>query len=375
MSQPNVILSGTGVYAPLEIITNHELVESFNTYVQRYNATHAEQILAGEIMPLKESSDEFIVKASGIKRRHVMDKKGILDPNIMQPIIAERPNDQLSLQAEFAVNAAKIALEKANKKAEEVDMVILAASNFQRAYPAMAIEVQSALGCRGFAYDMNVACSSVTFGWQAAFNALKAGAAKVALVINPEITSAHLNFRDRDSHFIFGDACTAAVLEIQSTCDNHNGFEVVDCELLTSFSNNIRNNAGFLNRTWPTTINAPDKLFNQQGRQVFKEVTPMAAKFILDQLQKNHIKPTEIKRYWLHQANSNMNNFILQKILGEEVSADRAPLILDEYANTASAGSLICFDHYHSDFKKGDLGLMSSFGAGYSIGSIILRKL
>ncbi len=88
-----------------------------------------------------------------------------------------------------------------------------AASNMQRAYPAMAIEVQQALGIEGFAFDMNVACSSATFGIKTAADFIATGSAEAVLMVNPEICSGHLNFRDRDSHFIFGDVATAVIVE------------------------------------------------------------------------------------------------------------------------------------------------------------------
>ncbi len=372
---PKILLTGSSSTAPKEVINNHELVASFNQYVKSFNHEHAKEIEQGKLEALKESTEEFILNASGIKNRHVIDKKGILDPAAMQPIIPERSDNTVSLQAEMAIEAAKIALDRANKKPEEVDVVLLSCSNFQRAYPAVSIEVQAALGCKGYAYDMNVACSSATFGLQAAANALIAKAGTVALVVNPEITSAHLNFKDRDSHFIFGDACTAVVLETEKTCHTNNVFEILGTKLSTQFSSNVRNNFGFLNRTWPPTCHAADKFFKQNGRQVFKEITPMAAKFILEHLAEHQLAPQDIRRFWLHQANLKMNQLIMQRILGEEASEDQAPIILDEYANTASAGSLICFAQYHEDFKKGEIGLLSSFGAGYSIGSILLKKV
>ena len=82
---------------------------------------------------------EFIVKASGIQRRHVVDKEGVLDPKRMRPFIPERKNDELSLQAEMAVDAGKKALAAAKKAAADIDLVIVACSNMQRAYPAMAV--------------------------------------------------------------------------------------------------------------------------------------------------------------------------------------------------------------------------------------------
>src|SRR3546814_17938618 len=96
---------------------------------------------------------------------------------------------------------------------ELVDAVLCAASNMQRPYPAMAVEIQAALGIDGFAFHMNVACSSATFGIQTAADYIRAGHARSVLVVNPEICSGHLNWRDRDSHFIFGDVATALLVE------------------------------------------------------------------------------------------------------------------------------------------------------------------
>ena len=127
------------------------------------------------MQPLTESSTEFVMKASGIGNRYVMDKDGILDPDVMCPRLPERSNDQISVLAEMAVAAARDALKAADRKPEDIDGVLVAASNMQRAYPAMAIEVQEALGIEGFAFDINVACSSATFGLQAAADNMKTG--------------------------------------------------------------------------------------------------------------------------------------------------------------------------------------------------------
>ncbi|MFM9862478.1 MAG: beta-ketoacyl-ACP synthase III, partial [Micropepsaceae bacterium] len=209
----SIAISGTGLYTPPNAISNEELVASYNAYVKNFNAAHAAAIAAGQTAALQESSVEFVLKASGIKSRFVVEKEHILNPDVMRPNIPERPNEQLSVLAEMGVTAAKEALARAGKKPGDIDCVLVACSNLQRAYPAIAIEVQNALGAQGFAFDMNVACSSATFGMQAAADMIRAGNARAALVVNPEICSGHLNFRDRDSHFIFGDVATAIVLE------------------------------------------------------------------------------------------------------------------------------------------------------------------
>jgi len=368
------VISATGLFTPPESITNAELVESFNAFVDRHNAAHADAIAAGEVAPLAYSSVEFIEKASGIKARHVMAKAPVLDPAIMAPRWDERSNDELSIMAEIGVAAARDALARAGRAPEDVDAVLCAASNMQRAYPAMAIEIQQALGIEGFGFDMNVACSSATFGIQTAADYVRAGHAKSVLVVSPEITSGHLNWRDRDSHFIFGDVATAVLVEDAAIAPPQY-WDILGTKLKTVFSNNIRNNFGFLNRAHPETADAPDKLFVQEGRKVFKEVVPMVAQMILDEAARLGIDPAGLRRLWLHQANAGMNRLIAHKVLGHEASEDESPTVLDTYGNTSSAGSIIAFHQHHADLASGDTGLICSFGAGYSAGTVFVRKV
>lgn len=368
------VISATGLFTPPESITNAELVESFNAFVDRHNAAHADAIAAGEVAPLAYSSVEFIEKASGIKARHVMAKAPVLDPAIMAPRWDERSNDDLSIMAEIGVAAARDALGRAGRAPEDVDAVLCAASNMQRAYPAMAIEIQQALGIEGFGFDMNVACSSATFGIQTAADYVRAGHAKSVLVVSPEITSGHLNWRDRDSHFIFGDVATAVLVEDAAIAPPQY-WDILGTKLKTVFSNNIRNNFGFLNRAHPETADAPDKLFVQEGRKVFKEVVPMVAQMILDEAARLGIDPAGLRRLWLHQANAGMNRLIAHKVLGHEASEDESPTVLDTYGNTSSAGSIIAFHQHQADLAPGDTGLICSFGAGYSAGTVFVRKV
>ena len=371
---PSAVITGSGLFTPAESISNEELVASFNAWVDLYNADNREAIAAGDVEAKTHSSADFIEKASGIKSRYVINKAGILDPERMVPEIPERHNDEPSVMCEIACRAAEQAMDEAGVGASDLDAVIVAASNMQRAYPAMAIEVQSALGASGFAFDMNVACSSATFGIQQASDAVKSGSAAHVLVVNPEICTGHLNFRDRDSHFIFGDVATAVVVEGDATAANGAGWDILDTRLQTLFSNNIRNNFGFLNRADERGIGQTDKLFIQEGRKVFKEVCPAVAEQITSQLADMNIAADDLKRIWLHQANQNMNDLIARKVFGREPSEEESPTILDEYANTSSAGSIIAFNKHSADLTSGDLAVLCSFGAGYSIGSIVLRR-
>ena len=370
----SVVISGTGLFTPKDSITNEELVESYNKYVDIYNSENEKAIASGEMEALTHSNAAFIKKVSGIEKRYVLDKEGILNPQRMRPNLAERPNDQISIQAEISISACKEALDQAGRSANDVDAVICGCANLQRAYPAVAIEIQQELGIEGYAYDMNVACSSSTFALQNAVNDILSGVANCILVVNPDICSGHLNFRDRDGHFIFGDACTAILLEKKGVNNSEDCFEILGTKLKTSFSNNIRNNFGFLNKPENSDADNPDKLFIQKGKSVFKEVVPMVVEMISTHLEENNIEIDNVSRFWLHQANLNMNTLISKRLLGREPNINEVPVVLNEYANTSSAGSIIAFHKYKEDLIAGQLGVICSFGAGYSVGSVIVRK-
>ncbi|MGR3679254.1 MAG: beta-ketoacyl-ACP synthase III [Paracoccaceae bacterium] len=367
-------ITGSGVFTPSNTITNAELVTAFNAYADKVNAAQANAIERGEFEPLQHSSEEFIFKASGIEQRFVMDKEGVLNPDMMHPSLRQRSDDEPGIMAEMALDAAHKALAQAGRAGNEVDLVLCAASNHERAYPAVAIEIQQLLEAGGFAFDMNVACSSATFGIQAAADMVRSGSVKCALVVCPEICSGHLEWRDRDCHFIFGDVATAVLIERAEDAEN-DYFEIKSTRCATQFSNNIRNNNGFLRRTRPAGLeDRRDMQFMQNGRKVFKEVLPLVSAHIGDHMQDEGVENTDLKRLWLHQANKTMNDFIGKKVMGRTPEPKEQPNILQDYANTSSAGSIIAFSQNSADLTAGDIGLICSFGAGYSVGSVLIEK-
>ena len=298
-----ICITASGLYTPEARITNEELVESLNKHAEWFNHEYSAQIESGLATSKKGSSAAFIEKVSGIKARHVIDKDGVLNPERMRPSFSYRSDEQISLQAEIGVKAAQKALDSAGLQADQLDAVILACSNMQRAYPAVAIEIQAALGMtQGYAFDMNVACSAATFGIEQAVNRIKAGQAKRVLVVNAEITSGHLNWTERDSHFIFGDVATASIVE---ELDTPKGYEILNSKLFTQFSTNIKNEYGFMDRSeylaaetemYPD-LKAPvtDKLFLQNGRKVFREVCPKVSEIITEHLTENELSADDVK--------------------------------------------------------------------------------
>jgi beta-ketodecanoyl-[acyl-carrier-protein] synthase len=374
----NVVISGTGLYVPPHKITNEELVATFNEYVDAFNAHHKADIDAGLVAPKQHSSAEFIEKASGIKARHLVDVDGVMDLDRMMSKMPEGghgDDERPCFQAHMAIEAANQALAQAGLEPGDIDQIICSAAVLQRYFPAIGIEVQKHLGTAGSALDMVMGCSSATYGLIAGVNAIKAGTAKRVLMINPEIFSTMVNFRDRDSHFIFGDIATAVVLEAEGTAKGDDLWRVFDTKAETQFSSNIRSHYGPMTRLDDNSLMRDDMFFVQEGRKVFKELLPLVTNFISTQLESKDLAVEDLDRMWLHQANINMNMYAAKKLLGREPTPEEAPTVLDDYGNTAGAGSIVAFHENRADLKTGARGIICSFGAGYSIGSLLVEKL
>lgn len=374
----NIVISGTGVFTPPQNLTNEELVAGYNAHVDLWNTEHAGEIAAGEMTAKEPSSEAFIEKASGIKNRYLMEASGLKEPDRMYPYLSDLAEEDLSstpVQVKMALAAAQTALAEANVEGRDIDLVIISASVWERFVPSMATELQKILGAKGFAFDMAMGCSSATFGMSTAQDALLSGMANKALIVTAEYLSPLMAYEDRDGHFIFGDAAVAMVLEREEETASTSAFRIIDRKLFTEFSTNIQ--AGFGSRVLieRDKIGDPAQRFSQSGRVVFKELLPKVIDHVERHMASNGKSITDFKRMWLHQANINMNLFASRKILGHEPSQKEAPTILDQYANTAGAGCMIAFNNYKNDFEKGDLGLICSFGASYSIGSLIVEKV
>lgn len=373
----NIVISGTGLYIPEGCIGNEELVEAYNAYTDKFNAENKEAIDAGTIEAMKPSSVEFIEKASGIKSRYLTDVAGMVDvenhltARTMPHLYGDYENP--TLQALMAIDAAKQAMKAANKKPEDIDLIINASSVVQRAIPSMAVEMQHFLGTSGYAFDMQMGCSGATFALSTAYNAIFSGQAKTVLMVNPEMLQPIMNYRDRDSHFIFGEVGTAMIIEREETATSDHQFRILDIKLHTDYSFNVRTTWGLAIKQDPKMYHSDDIFFKQNGRSVFKELVPMVCNLIEEQIEKMDMKVTDIRRFWLHQANINMNTYATRKLLGRDSTQDEAPIVLDEFGNTGGAGSVIAFHKFHKDLKPGDKGIMCSFGAGYSIGSVMME--
>lgn len=369
MTGHKAVITGSGVFHPEHEITNEELVDSYNAFLRRGTGG------GDSALPYADASPIF--KASGIRSRRVMDKEGILDVDRMRPRFVRRAATELSLQAEIGAHAARQALAGAGLEARRLGMVIAGATALERAYPAIAIELQQALGADdACAFDISAACSCATFAIATAADAIAAGSVDSALVVIPELATAQVDFRDRNSHFIFGDGAAAVVLQAADGVGAAGGFRILGHARHTRFSNAIRNDFGFLSRCIDEAPEAAERLatFRQNGVKVMRDVVPMASRHILDHLGRLSIQPGDVERVWLHQANAHINKLICEKLFGRPVDERRAPSILAGYGNLAAAGALGVFHQFRDDLRSGAVGVLCSFGAGYSAGSIVVQR-
>ena len=374
----HIVISGTGVFNPPDAVSNKDLVDSYNTHVDQYNAEHADAIAAGDMTAKQPSSIEFIEKASGIKSRYMMEGKGPVDPAQMQPGLSAMAGDSAfdtPVQVQMALAAAEKALKEAGLTGSDLDLIIISSSVWERFVPSMACELQSLLDAKGFAFDMAMGCSSATFGMSTAMDALQSGMANRALVVTAEYITPVMTYVDRDSHFIFGDAAVAMVLEREDETKSDCAFRINSRKMLTEYSTNIRAAFGSRVLLEPEKIGDAEQRFAQEGRTVFRELLPKVITLVEEHLDDIGTSVSDYKRLWLHQANINMNTFATKKLLGEEPTQEKAPIILDEYANTAGAGCMIAFDRYKHDFEPGDAGVICSFGASYSIGCMTVERV
>ena len=366
------IIRSTGYWVPPNVITNDELVASYNAYAERFNEDHAAAINTGEVEAVPLSSADFIVNASGIERRHVVEKSGILDIGTLTPRIEPRPWEEHSYQAEFAMKAITPALEKAGLTGEDIDGVIVASSAQQRNFPALASELQAMIGSSGWSFDLTMACASALYGLHIANGMIRSGQARRILVSSPEIMTCINVHSRRDVHFIFGDAASAIIVEAAD--EKPGGWEVLGTHAQNKFSNALRSDFGFLNVAERTVEPDFQPGLDQDGHKVFKDVVgfaPTVARSLMEQID---LAPEGVSRTWLHQANIRMVEMIAKRILGRDRTPENAPAILQEYGNTSSSSVVMNFQMHSDDMAPGDTGVLCAFGAGYGVGAAAVRK-
>lgn len=323
---------GTGSYAPEEVVTNEDL---------------AERLAKLGI----ETSDEWIRSRTGIERRHFA-----------------RPDEQTS---DMAFEAAKRALEMAGMPAEDLDLIVVGTISGDMPMPATAAILQAKLGARCPSFDVSAACAGSLYGLHIADNFIRAGAAKSALVIGAELLSRILNWEDRNTCVLFGDAAGAMVLRAE---EGENG--ILSSRLCTDgkTADILKIPGGGSLHPTVAQQTVDDKLgyVTMNGREVYKVAVRSLADTAEKTLATGGLTAADLDWVVPHQANIRIVDTVVSKL---GVERERVVLNIAEYGNTSSASVPVTLDEgvRSGRIQPGQLVLMMAIGAGMSWGSALVR--
>jgi len=320
-------ISALGTYVPPRVMTNRDF----------------EKIV--------ETSDEWIVSRTGIRERHIVDK-GVAT-------------------SDLAVEAAKAALAERGMGPDEIEAIVVATVTPDMLFPSTACLVQHKLGTKGaWGFDLSAACSAFLFGLQTGAQFVATGTHKKVLVVGADVMSSILDYTDRATCILFGDGAGAVILE---PAEDDSGIIDFVHEIDGSGACSLYMPAG--GSLHPSTHETVDKKMHyvhQDGQSVFKFAVKKMAEVCETLLARNNVKASDIDCFIPHQAN--------QRII--QATADRLGLRpesviinIDRYGNTTAGTIPLAMQTAREDgrLKKGDLVLLASVGAGFTVGATLLR--
>ncbi len=320
-------ITGTGSYVPETILTNFDIAKKLDT------------------------SDEWITERTGIKERRVI---GSTETN-----------------SDLCLEAGKRALQAAGAEPGEIDLIIVATMSGDMSMPSTAAILQSKLGAENAAaFDVNAACSGFLYGLSVADKFIKTGAAKKLLLVGSEVNSRFLDWKDRTTCVLFGDGAGAVVLEpttgkkgIVST-DIFTDGRMWDYICLPGCGSNHP----------PTAKNIKEGMhfIKMKGNETFKVAVRTLEKLVVDTLEKNDVKPSDLAMLIPHQANLRIIKATAKRL---KLPMSKVAINLDKYGNTSSASIPIALDEVvRADrIKKDDYVLLEAFGSGLTWASALIK--
>ena len=316
-------IAGCGSYLPEKIITNQELAAKVDT------------------------TDEWIVQRTGIRRRHIA-----------------APNEMTS---DLALAAAKAALANANMDASTIDAIIVATTTPDNTFPATATKVQAALNTKGFAMDVQAVCSGFVYALTVADNFIRLGQAKRILVIGAETFSRLLNWNDRTTCVLFGDGAGAVVLEAVEGKGDKSDRGILSTHLHSEGAHyNLLYTDGGPGSTGTTGF------VKMEGQEVFRHAVQRLAEVADEALAANGLKGEEIDWLIPHQANQRIIDSTARKL---KIPKERVILTIEDHANTSAASIPLAMASAvaKGSLKKGQLIMLDAMGGGFTWGAALIR--
>jgi len=321
-------ISSVGTYVPPRVLTNAEL----------------EKMVA--------TNDKWITERTGIRERHIVDKG--------------------TATSDLAVEAAKICLAKRGVKPEEIEAIIIATVTPDMVFPATACLVQNKLGCPGaWGFDLSAACSGFPYALQVGAKLVESGAHKKVLVIGADVMSSIIDYTDRNTCILFGDGAGAVLLE---PCEEGE-IGLIDFHHEVDGSGAVSLNmpaGGSLLPASHETVDARQHYVQQDGQTVYKFAVRKMAEASEGLLARNGVAGSELGCFIPHQANKRI---ILSTAERLGMPEDRVIINIDQYGNTTAGTIPLAMQTAMDDgrLKKGDLVLLASVGAGFTVGATLLR--
>jgi 3-oxoacyl-[acyl-carrier-protein] synthase-3 len=299
-----------------------------------------------------DTSDEWILQRTGIRERHIVDEG--------------------TATSDLASEAARVAVERAGLKPTDIDFIVVGTTTPDMAFPSTACLVQHKIGAtRAWGYDLSAACSGFTYALTAAYQMVATGGSRHALVIGADVMSSIIDYTDRTTCVIFGDGAGAAVVE--ASPDDAIGFFDFEHYVDGSGAEALQMpGGGSRHPTSPDTIASRMHYVKQDGQTVFKFAVRNTEEACRRILERNRVSPNDIDLFVSHQANRRIIMSAADKLgLPEE----KVVINIERFGNTTAATiPLALNDAVESKrLKKGDLLLMVSVGAGFTVGALLLR--
>ncbi len=315
-----------GHYLPEKILTNHDLAKKIDT------------------------TDEWITQRTGIRSRH-MAAEG-------------------QTTSDMATKAALDALNKAGLTGGDMDAIILATTTPDRTFPATAVTVQDNIGMKdkGFAFDIQAVCSGFIYGLSVADNFIKAGQAKKILVIGAERFSSLLDWNDRTTCVLFGDGAGAVVLEAyEISGPSEKGQGILSTHL---HSEGALRDLLYVDGGPATTGTTGHVRMN--GKEVFRHAVTRMSEVVMEALQSNGLKESDINWLVPHQANKRIIDSTAEKL---HLKPEKVILTVDHHGNTSAASIPLALSEAVNGgrIKRGDLILMEAMGGGLTWGAALVR--
>lgn len=326
MPRINAAITGISTFLPDYILTNEELSTMVDT------------------------TDEWILSRTGIKKRHILKGKDQGTSDMGAPAVLQL-------------------LKKTNTKAEDIDLLICTTVTPDMQFPATANIISDKAGLKNaFSFDLNAACSGFLYGLQTARAYILSGLYKKVIVVGGDKMSSIIDYTDRTTCVLFGDAAGAVLME-----PTEDGLGIIDADLHSDGSGRIhlhQKAGGSMRPATHETVEAREHFVYQEGQAVFKFAVSRMADVSADMMSKHQIKPEELAWLVPHQANMRIIDATARRM---GISPKQVMINIQEYGNTTDATIPLCLHDYEKYLKKGDNLILSSFGGGFTWGAIYLK--